>query len=80
MDLSQWTGGKRGRQVELARFLRVAPPVVADWVSGKKPIPIKRATAIEAFTEGAVARRDMFPDAWRAIWPELAEPKAEQEA
>lgn len=27
--------------------------------------------AIESVTQGAVTRRDLRPDDWRAIWPEL---------
>lgn len=73
MELSEWAGAMRGRQVALARHLHVKPPVVADWVSGKKPIPVKRAPAIEAFTGGAVGRQDMFPATWAVIWPELVE-------
>lgn len=36
---------------------------------------------IEQITEGAVTRRDLRPDDWQRIWPELAEtqPAAEQE-
>jgi DNA-binding transcriptional regulator YdaS (Cro superfamily) len=32
--------------------------------------------AIERATNGLVTRRDLRPDDWKAIWPELAEPAA----
>jgi DNA-binding transcriptional regulator YdaS (Cro superfamily) len=40
------------------------------------------ATAIEQATEGAVTRRDLRPDDWHLIWPELAKgkPTAKQAA
>ena len=48
--------------------------------SGDKSIPLEHATAIEKFTGGFVTRRDIRPDDWRDIWPELAdsEPKHTQ--
>lgn len=32
------------------------------------------ASAIERATNGAVTRRDLRPDDWHLIWPELASP------
>lgn len=40
--------------------------------SGDKPIPIQHMSAIESFTDGAVSRKEMRPDDWSHIWPELA--------
>lgn len=37
------------------------------------------AAALERATVGAVTRRDLRPDDWQAIWPELAEPATEGE-
>jgi DNA-binding transcriptional regulator YdaS (Cro superfamily) len=34
---------------------------------------IKVAAAIEEFTEGQVTRKDLFPNDWQRIWPELAD-------
>ncbi|MDK4680166.1 helix-turn-helix domain-containing protein [Kingella negevensis] len=42
------------------------------WATGKRPIPIKRRVQIEGLTQGAVTRRDLRPDDWAQIWPELA--------
>jgi len=38
----------------------------------KKP-SAKLATRIQAATNGVVSRRDLRPDDWHLIWPELAE-------
>ena len=70
--LKTWTSSQRGRLVALAKHLGVSPPNVVAWTMGNKPIPMAHAAAIEQFTDGAVTRRDMFPDTWQRIWPELA--------
>lgn len=68
----------RGQQVRLASLVGVRPPVVAGWVSGKRPIPISHMATIEAFTHGAVTRQAMRPADWQTIWPELAEAAASE--
>lgn len=62
-----------GGQAALARALGVSPAVVNQWVSGVRPVPIERCVAIERATAGAVTRRDLRPDDWRDIWPELVD-------
>ncbi|MBW8072895.1 MAG: hypothetical protein GJU77_04315 [Ferrovum sp.] len=47
-------------------------PDISNWSKGKRPVPISRCIAIERATEGAVTRRDLRPDDWHMIWPELA--------
>ena len=63
---------------DLARRLNVAAPTVAEWCSGRRPVPIARCLAIERATEGAVTRRDLRPDDWQDIWPELADSEPNQ--
>lgn len=62
----------RGTAIALARTLDVSQPTVSDWVTGKKPIPAERCWPIERATAGAVTRKDLRPDDWQEIWPELA--------
>lgn len=71
--LKTWVNAEYGRQAALARHLNVSPPNIVCWLNGTKPIPMAHGAAIEQFTQGAVTRRDMFPDSWQRIWPELAE-------
>jgi len=73
MKLSEWLRAEHGRQVRLAAHLNVKPPVVAGWLSGRRPVPYQHAAAIEQFTSGEVSRRQLFPDQWQRIWPELAD-------
>jgi DNA-binding transcriptional regulator YdaS (Cro superfamily) len=77
-ELKQWLAQTRGRQVELARFLEVRPPVVNAWLSNSKPLPVRHAALIESFTGGAVTRQHLFPNDWHRIWPELSEAGSKQ--
>lgn len=58
-------------QSELARQLGVSRMNIFHWRSGNRPVPIKYAHAVEQFTEGKVTRKDLYPDTWKQIWPEL---------
>lgn len=57
----------------LARIIGVKPPTVHQWITGKRPVPIERCAAIENATTGKVTRRDLRPNDWQEIWPELKE-------
>lgn len=74
-----------GSQAEMARILGVTPAMVNQLVSGRRPVPLEHCAAIEQATAGAVTRRDLRPDDWARIWPELAhsaaaDPNSEAEA
>jgi len=73
MKLSVWLQD-RGAGIALARDLKLAPSLVSQWGSRARPIPIERCYQIELATAGAVTRRDLRPDDWQRIWPELATP------
>jgi DNA-binding transcriptional regulator YdaS (Cro superfamily) len=70
--LKAWIDGEWGRGVKLAKHLGCLQPFVHKMSVGQKPVPVGHAAAIEKFTGGAVTRKDMFPDSWERIWPELA--------
>lgn len=61
-----------GSQAALAKLLGVTPASVNQWVSGIRPVPTSKCSSIERATGGAVTRRDLRPNDWREIWPELA--------
>lgn len=73
MNLKDWALAERGRSAGLSAYLKVPPSFVSKMLSGEKPVPIAHGAAIEVFTGGAVTRREMFPDDWARVWPELAE-------
>lgn len=59
---------------EFARQLDVSPDQLRQWVfgyAGRIPGPVS-CVRIEKVTNGAVTRRDLRPDDWERIWPELA--------
>lgn len=76
MKFSDWVNEKRGRSLAVAQAVGVTPPVVSDWVTGKKGIPLERCTAIERATGGGVTRKDLRPDDWEDHWPELSQAPA----
>jgi DNA-binding transcriptional regulator YdaS (Cro superfamily) len=58
-----------GSATKLADLLGVSVQVVSNWKD--RGIPIERCVAIENATGGKVTRRELRPEDWRSIWPEL---------
>lgn len=56
----------------LAKKLNVSPALVSQWRNGIRPIPFERCPEIERVTDGQVSRKDLCPDNWQVLWPELA--------
>lgn len=55
----------------LAQKIGVTPGFISQIVSGHRRAPVERCTAIEKATDGNVTRRELRPDDWWLIWPEL---------
>lgn len=62
----------RGSQRALANKLGITPVLISQWANEQRPIPPERCVEIEIATEGEVARKDLRPNDWQKIWPELA--------
>ncbi|MGB3424238.1 MAG: YdaS family helix-turn-helix protein [Castellaniella sp.] len=60
-----------GGVTALARRLGLPPQVIHSWAIGQRPIPIIRCVEIEELTGGEVTRKQLRPDDWWQIWPEL---------
>lgn len=73
MDLKTYLSQERGRQASLAKSLNVHAPDVSCWADGKRPIPFKYGAQIERATSGKVTRRELFPNDWMRLWPELVD-------
>ena len=56
---------------QLARRLGITPVLISQWRTKSRPVPVDKAVAIEQATKGAVTRKDLRPDDWHLIWPEL---------
>ena len=78
MDLKTYL--KTHKQAELARVLGVTQGAVHQWANGLTAVAIERCVPIERATGGAVTRRDLRPNDWQDIWPELVEVYARVDA
>lgn len=58
-----------GGAAKLARELQVTPAAITNWKT--RGVPISHCVAIERASMGSVTRRDLRPDDWHLIWPEL---------
>ena len=56
-----------------ADALGVSSSMVSQWLSFHRPITPEKCVLIELNTDGKVTRKDLRPNDWRRIWPELAE-------
>ena len=71
MNLADYFASERGAQSRLADLMGIPAPMLSQWASGARPIPLERCTPIELATQGKVTRKDLRPDDWAVIWPEL---------
>ena len=55
----------------MAKKLGLPVQVLSSWAAGARPVPIIRCVEIEELTGGAVTRKQLRPDDWWKIWPEL---------
>lgn len=59
-----------GNQEKLGEAIGSSQSEVSQWVTGRRPVPPKKAVAIERAT--GISRREFRPDDWHELWPELA--------
>lgn len=62
---------RKGMTSWLARKIGAHTPDVSDWKNGNRKVPVIYCVAIERATNGQVTRKDLRPDDWHMIWPEL---------
>lgn len=60
-----------GSQAALAGLIGVKQQHVWNWLNRGNAVPPEHCAAIEHATEGKVTRRDLRPEDWERIWPEL---------
>ena len=73
MNLSDYCAGKPGAQKEIAEKVGVSMGFINHVVRGRKSMPVQHCVQIEQLTDGQVSRKDLRPDDWFLIWPELAD-------
>ncbi|KHJ60183.1 transcriptional regulator [Burkholderia glumae] len=75
MDILTYLMARNTSQADFAKALGVSQGLVCQWIKKRRPVAADRCVAIERATDGAVTRRDLRPDDWQDIWPELVQPK-----
>ena len=60
-----------GGRAALAKLLNVTVAAIGNWKM-RQSVPVEHCAQIEAATGGQVTRKDLRPDDWNLIWPELA--------
>lgn len=74
MTLSEFFAAERGAQAKLAAAMGIAPPLLSQWASADRQVPLDRCAAIERHTQGVVAVESLRADArWVRVkdknWP-----------
>ena len=66
-----------GGPAKIARRFKVTTQAVHRWQNEGLPASklMELAAQIERESHGLVTRKDMFPQSWHLIWPELATEK-----
>lgn len=75
MDLKTYISKERGNASKLADALKISISYLSQMASGAAPISPSRCVEIEKATGGVVTRRDLKPENWHLIWPELVNKK-----
>jgi len=72
VQLIDFLQNEKGSATRLAVLLGLSPSYLSQMATGYRPVSPARCAAIERATHGQVTRRDLRPQDWRNIWPELA--------
>ena len=65
-----------GNVTKTASALNVSIQAVCFWRDGKRNISAEKCSEIELVTNGEVTRKDLRPNDWHLVWPELSEKSA----
>ena len=71
MNLLTYFSQTSEKKAVFARSIGVAPALLHQWLRGSRPVAIPHCAPIERATAGLVSRKDLRPDDWAKIWPEL---------
>lgn len=62
-----------GGTTEVAKALGIKPPSVSGWKLSRIPDDKLIRLAVIAESRGVASRKELFPDTWQQLWPELSE-------
>lgn len=77
MKLSEYIKLERGNGKTLAEQLGISQSLLSQIAANSNATAPARCVLIEKLTDGVVTRRDLRPDDWSRIWPELADASAQ---
>ncbi len=69
MDHIDTAAAACGGLAKLAEVMGESAQTVSNWRA--RGVPIQKCAQLERATAGIVTRRDLRPDDWHRIWPEL---------
>jgi hypothetical protein len=73
MDLKTYISSlPKERREELAQKCKNTLGHIQNVMYGLRKCDPELASLLEAHTDGAVSRKELLPDNWAVIWPELA--------
>ena len=72
MDINKAAIEAAGGPSKVAKELGVTVQAVCFWRDGKREMPPEYCATLERMGEGRVTRKQMRPDDWHLIWPELS--------
>ena len=72
MDLKNYLIESDTKKAEFARAINISAALLHQWIEGIRPVAIQHCPAIEKQTGGKVTRKELRPDDWHKIWPDLA--------
>lgn len=73
MKLNEYFHSENISAAAFARKIKAHAPDVLRWANGQRTPPVIWCVRIESATGGVVTRRDLRPDDFAEIWPELVE-------
>jgi DNA-binding transcriptional regulator YdaS (Cro superfamily) len=77
MELREYLDGlERGGVTRFAAALEVTPSYLSQLAAGTTPRSPARCVQIEKATGGKVTRKDLRPDDYHDIWPDLTDKAA----
>jgi len=71
MNISEYLCSNKITQASFADLVGVSIGMVNQWLTGNRPVSPEKCVIIEKITNGEVTRKDLRPNDWQAIWPEL---------
>lgn len=72
MDIQTYLKTNPQQMRVLAQEMGIGVANIYQWMRGIRPVPVERCAVVERLTGGEVTRKDLRPDDWHEIWPELA--------